>query len=224
MTTLAPLIDHTLLAADATELDILTLCAEADTHKFAAVCVLPSRVALAARELEGTSVKVCTVIGFPLGANTSQTKLHEAREAVRLGADELDVVVNIGDVKDGRWAAVEAEIQALRDELPEHTLKIIFETGLLCEDEKILLARLCSRVGVDFVKTSTGSTHGGATVADVILLRANVSPLVGVKASGGIKTLENALALVEAGATRLGTSHGLALVKATQASAAPADY
>lgn len=210
--TLAPLIDHTLLSPQATAADIERLCAEAHEFGFASVCVLPSRVTLAAQLLRDSPVKVCTVIGFPLGAQSTEVKLLEANEALDNGADELDMVVNLGDVKDGQWNRIAEEIQATREASRGFVLKVIFETGVLSTDEKVLLARMCKRAGVDFVKTSTGSTYGGATVDDVALLREHVGDQVGVKASGGIKTREDALAMIAAGATRLGTSSGLGIL------------
>ncbi len=210
--TLAPLIDHTLLSPQATAADIERLCAEAHEFGFASVCVLPSRVTLAAQLLRDSPVKVCTVIGFPLGAQSTEVKLLEANEALDNGADELDMVVNLGDVKDGQWNRIAQEIGLLRSASEGFVLKVILETGVLTTDEKVLLARICKNSKVDFVKTSTGSTHGGATVEDVALLREQAGSRVGVKASGGIKTLEDAMAMIQAGATRLGTSSGLTLL------------
>lgn len=210
---LAKTIDHTLLSPHATAADIDRLCAEAKAFEFASVCVLPSRVRQAAQALKDSPVKVCTVIGFPLGANSTQVKLQELRLARQDGAHEFDMVVNLGDVKDGNWKDVEAEILLLRDaSLPDGILKVIVETGLLTQGEKVLLSRMCARTQVDFIKTSTGSTYGGATTEDVALMAKEAGPNVQVKASGGIKTAEDALAMLHAGATRLGTSHGLAIL------------
>lgn len=156
-------------------------------------------------------MKACTVIGFPLGASSTAVKLLEVTEALANGDQELDMVVNLGDLKDGQWNRIEQEIQAIREASRGVILKVIFETGVLSTDEKVLLARMCKRAGVDFVKTSTGSTYGGATVEDVAILREQAGDQVGVKASGGIKTREDALAMIAAGATRLGTSSGLGI-------------
>ena len=209
---LARLIDHTLLLPHATGQDVHRLCAEAAEFEFASVCVLPSRVAQAAELLQATPVKVCTVIGFPLGASSTAVKLLEVSEALDNGAKELDMVVNLGELKDGQWSRIGQEIHAIREASRGFVLKVIFETGLLSGDEKVLLARMCKHAGVDFVKTSTGSTYGGATVEDVALLREQAGDQVGVKASGGIKTREVALAMIAAGATRLGTSSGLGIL------------
>lgn len=205
-------IDHTLLSPSATAADIDRLCQEAIDHGFAAVCVLPARVARAAARLAGTPVKVCTVVAFPHGSLSIRCKREETWQALRDGAGEIDAVINLGAIKDGRWDAVEAELAALRDACAQACLKVILETGLLTREEKIRAAQLCAAAGVDFVKTSTGSAHGGATVEDVALLAQTVGPAVGVKASGGIKTLDQARALLGAGASRLGTSHGVGIV------------
>ena len=209
---LAALIDHTLLLPHATAADVAKLCKEADEAGFAAVCVLPSRVGLAADLLINSSVAVCTVVGFPLGAQSPEIKAAEARQARNDGAEEVDMVVNLGWVKDGNWSGVDRDIHAVRRASKGLVMKVILETGLLNEEEKIHLAHLCSTAGVDFVKTSTGSTHGGATVEDIALLKSHVSPRVRIKASGGIKTAEQARAMVAAGASRLGTSYGLGIV------------
>lgn len=209
---LAPLIDHTLLLPHATREDVERLCKEAEEAGFAAVCVLPSRVGLAADLLINSSVAVCTVIGFPLGAQSPEIKAAEVRQAKNEGAEEVDMVINIGWIKDGNWSDVDRDIACVRRASKGLIMKVIFETGLLTEAEKIHLARLCSSAGVDFVKTSTGSTHGGATVEDIALLKNNVSPKVRIKASGGIKTADQARAMVAAGASRIGTSYGLGIV------------
>ncbi len=209
---LAPFIDHTLLLPQATTADVERLCREAEVAGFAAVCVLPSRVAQAVDHLINSDVAVCTVVGFPLGAQAPEIKAAEARQARNEGAEEFDMVVNIGWVKDGNWSLVDRDIHCVRRATKGLVLKVIFETGLLTDQEKIHLAKLCSTAGVDFVKTSTGSTYGGATAEDVALLRQHVSPRVRVKASGGIKTADQARAMVAAGASRIGTSHGLAIV------------
>jgi deoxyribose-phosphate aldolase len=215
---LAPLIDHTLLSPAATADDIRALCAQAIEHGFATVCVLPTRVALAAAALRGSSVGVCAVVGFPLGHSFLSVKATEAQLAIAAGATEIDTVVNLGAVLDGDWVAVAADIHAVKVACGNVPLKVILEMGLLTEDQKRTAAHLCAQLGVAFVKTSTGSTHGGATVEDVTLLREVVGPKMGVKASGGIKTRAQALAMVKAGATRLGTSEGVAIVQAAKAS------
>ncbi len=214
---LASLIDHTLLRPDATEKDILGLCAEAVRYRFKAVCVNPGRVAAAAGTLAGTGVLVCAVAGFPLGASTTGTKAAEAAGAVRDGAGEIDLVINIGLLKDGRYdlvlrdvrAVVEA-VSALRPEVP---VKAIIETCYLTGEEKKTASLLCEQAGARFIKTSTGTGPAGATVEDVDLIRRTVSPRTGIKASGGIKTLDQALRLIGAGATRIGTSSGVKIMK-----------
>lgn len=213
MPTYNSMIDHTLLKAAATAADIKTLCAEAREHQFASVCVNPSYVALSSEFLRGSGVKVCTVVGFPLGATTSETKAFEAGEAIKNGATEVDMVLNVGAVKSGDWDLVERDIEAVATAVRDKALlKVIFETCLLTDEEKIQACAICKAVGVDFVKTSTGFSTGGATVADIRLMRRAVGSEMGVKASGGVKTAADAKAMVEAGATRLGTSSGVAIV------------
>lgn len=217
-TTLARLIDHTLLKATATPDDIRRLCQEAVEHRFAAVCINPSWVALA-REAGGEAVAVCTVIGFPLGAATPATKAAEAAEAVSRGADEVDMVINIGALKGGLEDLVRDEIgavvQAVRGagQGRPALVKVIIETCYLTDEEKTRACRLAVAAGAGFVKTSTGFGTGGATAADVALMRRAVGPDVGVKASGGIRNLADALAMIEAGATRIGTSAGVAIIR-----------
>ncbi len=207
-------IDHTLLKPDATEEQIHRLCNEAKDFHFAAVCVNPTWVKLCAELLKETNVKICTVVGFPLGANTSETKAEEARQAVANGASEIDMVINIGAMKSGKFRLVREDILEVRWAAPNAMLKVIIETCLLTDDEKWLACRLAEETGADFVKTSTGFSVKGATVADVILMRQTVSPKVGVKASGGIKTYEDAMKMIDAGANRIGTSSGVAIVTA----------
>lgn len=209
---LASLIDHTLLKPDATPEAVRRLCAEAKEFGFASVCVNPGQVACAAAELAGTGVKVCTVIGFPLGATTSLVKALEARDAVANGAQELDMVLNIGALKAGDRDHVRRDIEAVVAAAAGRPVKVILETGLLSDAEKVEACRLAQSAGASFVKTSTGFGPGGATVEDVKLMRATVGPEMGVKASGGIRDRETALRMVEAGATRLGTSSGVAIV------------
>ncbi|NPV26844.1 MAG: deoxyribose-phosphate aldolase [Firmicutes bacterium] len=213
---LAKLIDHTLLKPDATEAAVTSLCWEAQEYGFGAVCVNPTWVSLAARLLRPTSVKVCTVIGFPLGATTTPAKVGEAIEALACGATELDMVINLGKLKSGHYDFVCRDIEAVvgvaRECSPPIVVKVILETALLTRAEKVTACQLVKDAGADFVKTSTGFGPGGATVDDVKLLRSIVGPAFGVKASGGIRTLQHALAMVEAGANRLGTSAGVAIM------------
>ncbi|MGX7168288.1 2-deoxyribose-5-phosphate aldolase [Facklamia sp. HMSC062C11] len=209
-------IDHTLLKAQATRSEIERLCQEAKKYQFMSVCVNPYWVAYANELLHDTSVKVCTVIGFPLGANTSSVKAFEAKEAVKTGADEVDMVINVGLVKDGLWDQVQADIKAVVDAAKPALVKVIIETCLLEHDEIVNSCQAAQQAGADFVKTSTGFSTGGATVDDVALMRQTVGPDMGVKASGGIHTFEEAQALIEAGASRLGASKGVAIVQAEQ--------
>ncbi|EPH12907.1 deoxyribose-phosphate aldolase [Facklamia hominis ACS-120-V-Sch10] len=209
-------IDHTLLKAQATRSEIERLCQEAKKYQFMSVCVNPYWVAYANELLHDTSVKVCTVIGFPLGANTSSVKAFEAKEAVKTGADEVDMVINVGLVKDGLWEQVQADIKAVVDSAKPALVKVIIETCLLEHDEIVNSCQAAQQAGADFVKTSTGFSTGGATVDDVALMRQTVGPDMGVKASGGIHTFEEAQALIEAGASRLGASKGVAIVQAEQ--------
>ncbi|MGI8935227.1 deoxyribose-phosphate aldolase [Leptolyngbya sp. BC1307] len=203
---LAPLIDHTLLAPAATSEQIAHLCDEADRYGFASVCIYPVHVPLAVERLHGKRPQVCTVIGFPSGATTAKVKLYEAQEAVENGATGLDVVINLGWLKMGETNRLHAEIAAIV-ELTGQPVKAILEMALLTRDEKRLAAEICLDAGVSFLKTSTG-WQGGATVEDVQMLRQIGGERIGIKASGGIRTPEQAIALIEAGATRLGTSRG----------------
>jgi deoxyribose-phosphate aldolase len=205
-------IDHTLLKPEATAAMIDKLCAEAKEHQFASVCVNPFWVKRCAEQLHGTKVKVCTVIGFPLGATTSAAKVAEARDALANGAQEVDMVINIGALKSGDLESVKADIAAVKQAVGEVLLKVILETGLLTEEEKVTACKLCVEAGADFVKTSTGFGPGGATVEDVALLRRIVGEKRGVKASGGVRGRDAALAMVEAGASRIGTSSGVSIV------------
>jgi len=207
------LVDHTLLKAVATEADIRKLCEEARENQFMSVCVNPSYVPLSRECLKGSDVKVCTVIGFPLGATTTKTKVFEAREAIENGALEVDMVINIGAVKAGDWDYVKNDIESVAIAVSGRALlKVIIETCLLTEEEKVRVCAICKMIGVDFVKTSTGFSSGGATVEDVALMRKVVGAEIGVKASGGVKDCASAQAMVEAGANRLGTSSGIAIV------------
>lgn len=211
---LSPLIDHTLLKAEATGSQVEALCGEALTHGFASVCVNPLWVPLAASLLKGSPVRTCTVVGFPLGASASKAKAFEAETALKDGAQEVDMVLAIGAAKAGDWATVEGDLAALRAAVPAPgLLKVILETCLLNDAEKTRACELARDAGLDFVKTSTGFSTGGATEADVSLMRRVVGSGLGVKASGGIRTYEAALQMVMAGATRLGLSASVAVVR-----------
>ena len=212
--------DHTLLKADATKEAITTLTTEAKTHDFMSVCVNPTWVAYAAEQLNGSSVKVCTVIGFPLGATPSAVKAFEAANAEKDGADEVDMVLNIGQLKSREFEAVKADIEAVVAAVSTKTIvKVIIETALLTDEEKAMASTLTKEAGADFVKTSTGFSTGGATVADVTLMRETVGPDLGVKASGGIKNAEDVNKMIAAGATRIGTSSGVDIMTHTVNSA-----
>lgn len=210
-------IDHTLLKPEATEAQVLTLIEQAKKYDFASVCVNPTWVSLAAKELKDSDVKVCTVIGFPLGANTSAVKAFETKDAIANGADEVDMVINIGQLKAGNVEAVEADIRVVVEAANGTLTKVIIETCLLTDDEKVAACLAAQRAGADFVKTSTGFSTGGATVPDVALMRKTVGPDMGVKASGGARSLEDAQAFIEAGATRIGASSGVAIMEGMKA-------
>lgn len=215
----AHFIDHTLLKPDATPQEITQLCHEALLYNFASVCVNPTHVKLAAQLLQGSEVKVCTVVGFPLGATPTEVKVFETQQALQDGAQEIDMVINIGALKGGDEALVERDITAVvRVSHQGGALcKVIIETALLSDAEKITACQLAKQAGADFVKTSTGFSKAGATIQDVALMRRTVGPGVGVKASGGIRTLAEAQNMVAAGATRLGVSAGVKIVKEAQA-------
>ncbi len=217
----AAMIDHTLLKPDATRGEIETLCREAADYKFASVCVNPTWVSLCARLLAGTAVKVCTVIGFPLGATTSDTKHFETRRAIFDGAREIDMVINVGALKSGDLRLVEGDIEAVTAPCREvgAVSKVIIETALLTDDEKVTACTLARAAGADFVKTSTGFASGGATAADVALMRRVVGSDMGVKASGGVRDLEGLKAMVAAGATRIGASAGVRIVQESRGQA-----
>ncbi|MBQ8141589.1 MAG: deoxyribose-phosphate aldolase [Bacilli bacterium] len=207
------LIDHTLLAPDATKEQIEKLCFEAKEHHFASVCVNPCWIPTASKILKGSDVKVCTVIGFPLGATLTAAKVAECKEAIKEGATELDMVINIGKLKDKDDEYVYDEIKALKEACGKLVLKVIIETCLLTDEEKVRVCRLAKKANADFVKTSTGFSKWGAKVEDVRLMRETVGPEMGVKASGGVRTKQDLLDMIEAGATRIGTSRGLDLIK-----------
>ena len=210
---IAKYIDHTLLKADATEEEIEKLCREADENHFASVCVNSCWVKKASELLRSSSAKVCTVVGFPLGAMETASKAFEAKKAVENGADEIDMVINVGYLRSGMTDAVLEDIKEVRKATIGKILKVIIETCLLTDDEKKIACQLSVEAGADFVKTSTGFSTGGATVHDVALMRAAVGPDMGVKASGGIRDYETAKAMIEAGATRIGASAGIRIVR-----------
>ena len=211
------MIDHTALKADTTKEQIVKLCNEAKEYGFFSVCINPTWVKTAANELQGSEVKVCTVIGFPLGASTSETKAFETKDAIEKGADEVDMVVNIGALKDQNDDLVEQDIRAVVEAARGKALvKVIIETSLLTQEEKVRACKLAVAAGANYVKTSTGFSTGGATVEDIKLMRETVGPGIGVKASGGVRDREGALQMVEAGATRIGASAGIAIVKGEQ--------
>ena len=210
---LAKYIDHTLLKPQASKAEIETLCQEAKKYGFFSVCVNPYWVSFCKKQLEGSDVKVCTVIGFPLGANTTQAKVFEAKDALQNGADELDMVVNLGAVKSADWNTVLTDIEAVRNAGENFTLKVIIETSVLTEEEKVKLCQLCTQAKADFVKTSTGFTGGGATAEDVKLMKENVASDMQVKASGGVRSREDFDKMLAAGATRIGASAGVKIVE-----------
>ncbi|MCK1982108.1 MULTISPECIES: deoxyribose-phosphate aldolase [Peribacillus] len=210
----AGLIDHTLLKADATKEQIKVLCEEAREYNFASVCVNPTWVKYASELLEGSEVKVCTVIGFPLGATTPETKAFETKDAISNGAHEVDMVINIGALKDKDDELVERDIRAVVAASTGKALsKVIIETSLLTDEEKVRACELAVKAGADYVKTSTGFSTGGATVEDITLMRKTVGPDIGVKASGGVRNTSDAQKVIEAGATRIGASAGVSIVK-----------
>jgi deoxyribose-phosphate aldolase len=215
---LAKYIDHTALKPETTADDIDKLCSEAAKYKFASVCVNPAWVKRCSANLRGSGVRVCTVIGFPLGANTSEIKALEARRAIRDGAREVDMVVNVGALKSGDHATVLIDIEKVVDSAHEAgaIVKVILETSLLTDEEKVIASSLAKQAKADFVKTSTGFSGGGATVYDVALMRETVGPKMGVKASGGVRTKSDVEDMIAAGATRIGASAGVQIVSGDQ--------
>lgn len=209
-------IDHTLLKPESRQDQIDKLIREAKTYNFASVCINPTWVSYAAKALEGTDIKVCTVIGFPLGATTSAVKAFETKDAISHGADEVDMVINIGQAKSGHFAFVEEDIRAVVEASGDKLVKVIIETCLLTDKEKIKACQAAVAAGADFVKTSTGFSTAGARLDDVRLMRQTVGPDVGVKAAGGTQSLEDAQAFIEAGATRIGTSAGVTIMEGKQ--------
>lgn len=222
-TSIAQSIDHTLLKPDATRAQIEQLCAEARGLRFASVCVNPTWVPLCAGLLAGSGVAVCTVVGFPLGATLTAVKAFEAQQAIDLGASEVDMVINIGALKSGTHDLVRNDIRAVAEvcHVGAALLKVIIETALLSDEEKIAACRLAEEAGADYVKTSTGFGPGGATAHDVALMRRTVGSRLGVKAAGGIRTLADALQMIAAGATRIGASAGVQIIDESSASPSP---
>ncbi|HEM3721499.1 TPA: deoxyribose-phosphate aldolase [Streptococcus suis] len=210
-------IDHTILKPETTQEQVEKILAEAKEYDFASVCVNPTWVVLAAESLKDSDVKVCTVIGFPLGANTPAVKAFETKDAISNGADEIDMVINIGALKTGNYDLVLEDIKAVVEASGDKLVKVIIEACLLTDDEKVKACQLSQEAGADYVKTSTGFSTGGATVADVALMRKTVGPDMGVKASGGARSYEDAIAFIEAGASRIGTSSGVAIMNGAQA-------
>ena len=210
-------IDHTILKPETTQEQVEKILSEAKEYDFASVCVNPTWVSLAAESLKDSDVKVCTVIGFPLGAITSAVKAFETEDAIANGADEIDMVINIGALKAGNDALVLDDIKAVVDASGDKLVKVIIEACLLTDDEKVRACQLSKEAGADYVKTSTGFSTGGATVADVALMRKTVGPDMGVKASGGARSYEDAIAFIEAGASRIGASSGVAIMNGAQA-------
>lgn len=207
------LIDHTLLKPDATEAQIRTLCEEAKQYDFMSVCINPGFVALSHELLKDSDVKVCTVVGFPLGATTTATKLFETQDALKNGADEVDMVINISALKDKKYDFVQEEIRVLKEAVGSKVLKVIIEACLLTDEEIAKVSELAVAAGADFVKTSTGFSTGGATAKDVKIMKDTVKDRAQVKASGGVRSIEDVNALVEAGATRIGASSGVAIME-----------
>ncbi|MBO1265725.1 deoxyribose-phosphate aldolase [Proteiniclasticum sp. SCR006] len=210
--TLARHIDHTLLKPDAVEAELVKLCEEAREHKFFSVCINPCNIEKAKALLEGTDTKICTVVGFPLGQMTTEAKSFETNEAVLLGAEEVDMVINVGKLKDKDYEYVLEDIRAVVLAAKGVLTKVIIETCLLTDEEKVKACELAKDAGADYVKTSTGFSKGGATKEDIALMRKTVGPEMGVKASGGIRTLEDAMGMIENGATRLGLSASVSIV------------
>ena len=215
MSSIAALIDHTILKPETTEADVRRICVEAKQHGFASVCVNPYWVSFVAKQLAGTSVKVCSVVGFPLGANTTAMKVAETQGAIRDGATEIDMVLNVGELRAGNLDAVEKDIRAVVDAAHAGAaiVKVILETCLLDDAQKLAACKISMAAGAEFVKTSTGFNSGGATVHDIALMRAAVGPTAGVKASGGIRTLADLQAMVAAGATRIGASASVKILE-----------
>ena len=214
--TIASMIDHTLLKPEATPAQVEKLCAEAAEYHFASVCVNPVYIPLAARLLKDTGVKVCCVVGFPLGAIAPEQKTAEAASCAAMGAEELDMVIHVGAAKAGDWALVQRDIEGVVKAAAGRTVKVIIETCLLTDEEKVKACEAAKAAGAHFVKTSTGFSTGGATTHDIALMRKTVGPEMGVKASGGIRDYATAMAMIEAGANRIGASAGIEIVAAAE--------
>lgn len=214
---LARMIDHTSLKPETTEKEIEKLCKEALEYNFASVCVNPAMVEKASSMLKGSDVKVCTVIGFPLGATTTEVKAFETEDVIKKGATEVDMVINVGKLKEGNLEYVKNDIEAVVNAAKGKALtKVIIETCLLTDEEKVTACKISKEAGADFVKTSTGFSTGGATASDIKLMRETVGPDLGVKASGGVRSLEDAMAMIENGATRIGASASIAICEGTK--------
>ncbi len=213
MKELASMIDHTLLKPDSTKDQILQLCREAENHHFATVCVNPYWVPVVAEELKDSDVRITTVIGFPLGSTSTFAKMAETRDAIAAGATEIDMVINIGAIKSGDWTTVRKDIEGVVQAAEKRALvKVILETGFLTDQEKVKAAQIIASSGAHYVKTSTGFGPGQATIDDIVLLRKTVGQQMGIKASGGIKDFQRARSMIEAGADRIGTSSGVAII------------
>lgn len=208
---IAQFIDHTALTTEKNEKDILKLCEEAIENQFWSVCINSGYIPLAKEKLQGSNVKICTVVGFPLGANLTSVKAFESMEAIKAGADEIDMVINVGWIKSSKWDAVRADIAEVLMACGSKPLKVILETCLLTKEEIVKACEICKELKVAFVKTSTGFSKGGATVEDVALMKQTVGD-IGVKASGGVRDTETAVAMLNAGATRIGASAGIAII------------
>lgn len=214
---LAKMIDHTILKPEATEAEIMQLCREAVEYGFASVCINPSMVKKAATMLEGSEVKVCTVIGFPLGATTTEVKAFETKQTIKDGATEVDMVINVGKLKENNLEYVKNDIAAVVNAAKGKALtKVIIESCLLTDEEKVTVCTIAKEVGADFVKTSTGFSSGGATKEDIKLMRETVGPNMGVKASGGVRSNEDAMTMIKNGATRIGASASITICNCTK--------
>ena len=210
---LAKMIDHTILKPDATKEEVIKICEEAKKYNFASVCINPSRIKLAKDILDGSEVKICTVIGFPLGATSTESKRFETEQAIKDGATEVDMVINIGSLKDKDYDYVYNDIKAVVEVAKNKALtKVIIETCLLNDDEKVMACNLAKKAGADFVKTSTGFSTKGATVEDIKLMRETVGKSIGVKASGGVRTYDQAMEMINNGANRIGASASIAII------------
>ncbi|MFA9397798.1 MAG: deoxyribose-phosphate aldolase [Clostridiaceae bacterium] len=211
---LAKMIDHTILKPEATKEEVLNICKEAIENNFASVCINPGRVLEVAEALKGSSVEVCTVIGFPLGANTTKVKAFETEEAILNGATEVDMVINVGKLKEKDYEYIKEDIKAVVEKAKGHAItKVIIETCLLSDEEKETVCKLAKEAGANFVKTSTGFNKGGATASDIALMRKTVGDSMGVKASGGVRTTKDALTMIENGASRIGASASISIIE-----------